>query len=52
MRKTVKQRKRALCEFCKKDIKKNLSYYRDGKYYCNHNHYVRLKKKIKKENKK
>jgi len=44
MRKKVKERKMTKCECeCKRDIKKNISYYRDGKWYFNKTHYRNIK---------
>jgi hypothetical protein len=44
----AKKSKRARCAYkrCNKDIKKNISYYYKGKYYCNKNHAIKDKKGV------
>ena len=45
MRKEIKDKKRTRCNCdCKADIKKKVSYYRDGKYYKSISHYKKMKK--------
>ena len=45
MRTKVKEKKRARCSCgCNADIKKGLSYYRDGRYYKNKNHWLKMKR--------
>ena len=43
-RQKIKARKMMKCKHCSKDKKKNLSYYRDGIYYCNKNCWKKWKK--------
>ena len=50
-RKKIKNNKRTDCGFCNKDIKKNMSYYRDEKYFCHKTHWARLKKEGAKDGK-
>jgi len=51
MRTKTRERKKARCNCgCNADIKKGLSYYRDGLYYKSRSHYrnMKIKKKLEK----
>ena len=47
LQKEKKANRKIRCECCKQDKKRNLSYYRNGKYFINKNHYKKYLKKEK-----
>lgn len=50
MNKKAKARKSTKCKYqkCNKDIKKKLSYYRDGSYYCQKRHWYKQRDVVRK----
>lgn len=52
--KEKKAKRRIKCECggkdCNKDKKRNLSYYRNGKYFINKHHYIKYRNELEKEN--
>ncbi len=45
-----KAKRRIKCECCNKDKKRNISYYRNGKYFINKTHWIKYKIKQEKKN--
>jgi len=50
LQKDKKAKRRIKCECCNKDKKRNLSYYRNGKYFINKKHWLKYKKEQENKN--